>query len=99
MVSALSRIESNYIKNINSVCKLFYFEAMRQFGDRILMNHDLKKLTRAIKSICVQHLCDEEDNLSDVDLTSEEKPREFEDFPIESPDKLWFSTLNDEVEG
>jgi hypothetical protein len=99
MISALSRVEPNYIKNVNSVCKLFYYEAMRQFGDRILMNHDLKKLTRAIKSICVKHLCDENDQPDLVDLSQEKKAGEFDDFPIEHPDKLWFSTLNDEVEG
>jgi len=63
------------------------------------MNHDYKKLTRAIKAICLRHFQEDDDDISLVELELDEKAGEFDEFMIENPEQIWFSTLNDEVEG
>lgn len=50
------------------------------------MNHDFKKLTRAVKAICLRHFQEDDDDISLVDLDIDEKVGEFDEFLIENPE-------------
>ena len=67
------------------------------------MNHDLKWLMSAIKAICMKHLLTDSKDLSNFSfdkMSGESETKEiFRNFPIQEPDKVWFSVLNTEVEG
>jgi hypothetical protein len=82
---------------------MFFHEALRQFGDRILMRHDYKWFVRALKAVCCQHFLGKD--LLNFDFTQivsafhKENESMFDGFPVEDPEQLWFSVLNDEVEG
>lgn len=91
------------MKNIDNVTRLFFHESLRQYGDRILMKHDLKWFVRTLKAVCCKHFYDKD--VSTFDFTkilhiedNDDDPM-FENFPVKDPDNLWFSVLNDEVEG
>ena len=73
---------------------------MRQYGDRILMKHDLSWLSNAVKAVCVKHFTEEDVSTYDFTKTSDADQSSLLDkFPIENPESVWFSTLNLEVEG
>jgi len=38
----ICKVEGSYLNNVNNLVKLFFHEAVRQFGDMILMRHDLQ---------------------------------------------------------
>lgn len=67
------------------------------------MQHDLKWFIRALKAVCCEHFLDKDMSHFDfteiVSATHQEKEPQFIDFPVEDPHNLWFSVLNDEVEG
>jgi hypothetical protein len=52
IVSSICKVEGNYLKGIDNVARLFFHEAMRQFGDRILMKHDLRWFIKTLKGVC-----------------------------------------------
>jgi hypothetical protein len=67
------------------------------------MTHDYKWFVNCLKAICCKHFFDKD--VSSYDFTKilhgdeyDEHPL-FENFPVKEPHNLWFSVLNDEVEG
>jgi hypothetical protein len=59
---------------------------MRLFGDRILINHDLKWFVRTCKAVCSKHFLNK--NINNFDYTlieSIEDEKLFEDFPVKEP--------------
>lgn len=45
-------VEGNYLRNQESLCKLFYHEAMRLFADKILLKHDYDWFIKELKVVC-----------------------------------------------
>jgi hypothetical protein len=44
-------VESNYLKDLNSLVKLLYHECLRVFADRIVIKEDYDWLTEKMKEI------------------------------------------------
>lgn len=81
------------MKSLENISKLFFHEALRQYGDRILMLHDFKWFVRTAKAICLKYFYDK--NMDGFDWTQLDEDEEmFASFPIKSPDTLWFSIIN-----
>ena len=55
VLMGMQMIESNSLKKQVNVMKLLYHECYRNFGDRILMVHDRKWFTEALKEVCKEH--------------------------------------------
>ena len=91
------------MKTPENICRLFYHECQRQYGDRILMTHDYRWFSRALKAVCQKHFFDKD--ISGFDFTQILHPEDsdsdpaIDDFPLQNPDSILFSTLNEEVEG
>lgn len=49
MITAICKVESNYLRNEYQMMKLFYHEAIRQYSDKILMKHDLEWFTDTLQ--------------------------------------------------
>ena len=60
-------VEANQLKRQADVMKLFYHECYRNFGDRILMVHDLQWFTQVLEDVCRKHF-----NVLDKSLTEAE---------------------------
>ena len=67
------------------------------------MTHDYKWFINSLKAICCQYFFDKD--VSKYDFTKIIQTEEddnnplFKNFPVKEPENLWFSILNDEVEG
>lgn len=102
MLAAFCKVEPSYLKDPESLCMLFYHESMRQYGDRILMKHDLAWLSDAVKAICIKQFTPNASDVSSYDFTKTSEADQtdlLKMFPLENPEAIWFSTLNLEVEG
>ena len=51
MVTSFCKIEGNYLKTEANLVKLFYHEAVRQYGDKILMRHDLAWFSSTLEKL------------------------------------------------
>ena len=67
------------------------------------MKHDLKWFMTELKRVCQTHLIEESNELlvndNDIDSDSPDLGDNNSPFPVTDPSKLWFSILNEEVEG
>ena len=51
----MAKIEGNVLKTEINLMKLFYHEALRLYGDRILMKHDLVWFMECLKGVCMEN--------------------------------------------
>lgn len=87
MAKNICKVENNYVRNSDCLVKLFYHEAMRYYGDMILMKHDLKWFMTELKKVCKIHLMEEAADLSkeathNIDSDSPEVGDRDDSFPV-----------------
>ena len=70
------------------------------------MKHDLKWFQDTLKNVCAKNFYDLPEQVPEQkrvttssDDSQDEQPKWFENFPVKEPEDLWFSILNEEVEG
>lgn len=84
---AMSNVEGNVLKSELNLMKLFYHEALRLYGDRILMKHDLTWFMECIKQVCCNNFdcCDPNSKGDSDEREEEEKEGEGEGEPGTGP--------------
>jgi dynein heavy chain len=66
ILAGVQMIEANSLKRQVDVCKLFYHECYRNFGDRLLMTHDRNWFVQTLEEVCRRHFY-VVDELEDID--------------------------------
>lgn len=83
-MNAICTVEANYVSSMDRICKLFYHECTRSFGDKILMKHDLKWFQNTLKNVCAKNFYDlpEKNLIKNLVASSSEESSD--------DDPLWF---------
>jgi len=93
--------EGNAMKKEEHVMKLFYHECLRTYGDRLLLEHDIKWFEKKLKEVCKKHfnVADDVHQLNNWKMKQTEidgviRPIRPFLWPIDNPEELYFSHWN-----